>query len=256
MVSIGPWSAGSAWFLWVLLALDAIAVLVLTAPRAIALGEVVYSLRDRPGRAFAAFLIFSIILYLPMRLGFGDAHWSTPGHYPLPIQTSRILLYAGYFLSGVCAGATGLRAGMLAEQGALAKRWIVWLAFALAFYGGILLLVYVHRSGLVDLASPPLWWHTAYALAFAMFCAAMTFTVPAIFLRFPRSAFRTLDAMQPSAYGIYLLHFIPLIWLQYLMLDPALPAFVKFAIVFAGTYSISWLLTSLLRKNSHVAAII
>jgi len=141
---------------------------------------------------------------------------------------------------------------VFAENGVLAKRWIVGLAFAIASYGAILLMVYTHHSGLVDFNSPPLWWHTAYGLAFAMFSAAMTFTVPAVFSRFDRSSFWLLDAMQPSAYGIYLLHFIPLIWLQYLVYDPAFPAFVKFAIVFTGTLSMSWALTVLLRKITAI----
>jgi surface polysaccharide O-acyltransferase-like enzyme len=81
----------------------------------------------------------------------------------------------------------------------------------------------------------------------------MTFTVPAVFLHFARSSLWLLDAMQPSAYGIYLLHFIFLIWLQYIVYDPAFPAFVKFAIVFAGTLSMSWVLTVLLRKIPLVA---
>jgi peptidoglycan/LPS O-acetylase OafA/YrhL len=249
-LTVGPWPSGSAWFLWVLLALGAIAAwLWAAAPQAIkTLGQFIYALRDRPLTAFAFFLVFTIIIYLPMRLMFGDSSWLVPGHYPLPIQTSRILLYAGYFFAGVGAGAVGLRAGMLAANGLLAQRWMVWSGLALASYGAILLLVYVHHSALMDLNSPPLWWHTAYGLAFATFSAAMTFTVPAVFLRFERSSVALLDAMQPSAYGIYLLHFIPLIWLQYVVYDPAFPAFVKFAIVFAGTLSISWALTVLLRK--------
>ena len=101
--------------------------------------------------------------------------------------------------------------------------------------------------------SPPIWWQTAYGLAFAIFSAAMTFTVPAVFLRFARSSLWLLDAMRPSAYGIYLLHFIFLIWLQYIVYDPAFPAFVKFAIVFAGTLSMSWGLTVLLRKIPAVS---
>jgi hypothetical protein len=257
-LTIGPWPSGSAWFLWVLLALNAIAALLwAAAPRAIeALGQLIHALRDRPTTAFVAFLIFSIIIYLPMRLIFGDSAWLVPGHYPLPIQTSRILLYAGYFFIGVGVGEVSLRAGVLAENGALAKRWIVWFAFAMASYGAIVLMVYLHHSGLMDLNSPPLWWHTSYGLAFAMFSAAMTFTVPTVFLRFERSSFWLLDAMQPSAYGIYLLHFIPLIWLQYVVYDPAFPAFVKFAIVFTGTLSISWALTVLLRKIPVVARMI
>jgi surface polysaccharide O-acyltransferase-like enzyme len=255
---IGPWPSGSAWFLWVLLALNAIAALLwAAAPRAIeALGQFIYALRDRPTTAFAAFLVFTIVIYLPMRLIFGDSSWLVPGHYPLPIQTSRILLYAGYFLAGVGVGEAGLRAGVLAGNGALVNRWMVWLGFAIVSYGAILLMVYTHHSGLIDFNSPPLWWHTAYGLAFATFSAAMTFTVPTVFLRFERSSFRLLDAMRPQAYGIYLLHFIPLIWLQYTVYDPAFPAFAKFAIVFTGTLSISWALTSLLRKIPAVARMI
>src|SRR5712671_262228 len=151
-----------------------------------------------------------------MRLIFGDSSRVEPGHYPLPIQTSRILLYAGYFFAGVGVGAVSLRAGMLAGNGLLVKRWIVWLTFA-------------------------------------MFSAAMTFTVPAVFLRFARSSFWLLDAVRPSAYGIYLLHFIFLIWLQYIGYDPAFPVFVKFAIVFTGTLSMSWALTVLLRRIPIVA---
>ena len=254
-LTIGPWPSGSAWFLWVLLALGVIAVLLwAAAPWVIeALGHLIYARRDRPMTAFVAFLIFSIIVYLPMHLIFGDSSWLEPGHYPFPIQTSRILLYAGYFFIGVGVGAVSLRSGMLAENEALVMRWTVWLAFALAFYGAILLLVYAHHNWLADFNSPPLWWRTAYGLAFAMFSAAMTFTVATVFLRFARSSLRLLDAMRPSAYGIYLLHFIFLIWLQYIVYDPAFPAFVKFAIVFTGTLSMSWALTVLLRKIPVVA---
>lgn len=254
-LTIGPWPSGSAWFLWVLLAFDAIAALLWSTTRSAidALGRVVDALRDRPMTAFVAFAAFSIAVYLPLRLIFGDSSWLVPGHYPLPIQSSRILLYAGYFFVGVGVGEAGLRSGLLAADGGLVRRWMLWPAFALAAYGVIVLLVYLHHDGEVDLNSPPLWWHTAYGLAFAIFSAAMTFTVPSLFRRFERSSFRLLDAMQPQAYGIYLLHFVPLIWLQYAVYDPAFPAFVKFAIVFAGTLSISWALTALLRRIPVVA---
>jgi hypothetical protein len=258
MVVIGPWSSGSAWFLWVLLLLDALAVLVWrAAPEAIGLlARRAAVLGDHPMAAFAAFLLFSVVIYLPPRIAFGDATWFTPGHYPFPIQDSRILLYAGYFFAGMVVGAAGLRTGLLAEKGEIARRWWVWALFAFMFYGAILLFVYVHHNWIADFRSPPLWWHMAYALSFALFCASMTFTVPAAFLRFARTPFRLLDAMQPSAYGIYLLHFVPLLWLQYLVYDPAFPAFVKFAIVFAGTLSASWVMTIALRKISAVARMI
>jgi surface polysaccharide O-acyltransferase-like enzyme len=220
------------------------------------LGRPIYALRYRPGFAFVGFLMFSIIVYLPMHLIFGDTSWLEPGGYPLPIQTSRILLYGGYFFAGVGVGAMDLRAGLLAQNSELASRWRIWLAFALLFYGAILLLVYAHHNWIADFNSPPRAWRTEYGLAFAMFSAAMTFAVPAFYLRFAKSSLRLLDALRPSAYGIYLLHYIFIIWLQYAVYDPPLPAFVKFAIVFTGTLSLSWGLTLLLRRIPLVARMI
>jgi surface polysaccharide O-acyltransferase-like enzyme len=59
--------------------------------------------------------------------------------------------------------------------------------------------------------------------------------------------------MRPSAYGIFLVHYIFIIWLQYAVYDPPLSAFVKFAIVFIGTLSLSWGLVILLRRIPVVA---
>ena len=122
-VTVGPWPSGPAWFLWVLLALDAIAAAVwVFTPRFIpALGQFIFALRDRPVKAFVLFLIFSVATYLPMHLAFGDVSWLELGRFPLPIQSSRILLYAGYFFVGIGVGAVDLRTGLLAENGEPAK---------------------------------------------------------------------------------------------------------------------------------------
>jgi surface polysaccharide O-acyltransferase-like enzyme len=258
MITIGPWPSGQAWFLWVLLALNGVAAAVWwIAPRILtAFGQLIFELRKRPMTAFVAFLIVSVVSYLPLHLAFGDGAWFEPGHYPFPIQTSRILLYPAYFFTGVGIGVVSLRAGVLAEDGEIAKRWPLWLAFAVLFFGVILLLVYAHHHWIANFSSPALWWKAAYGLTFAMFSAAMAFTVPTTSLRLARSSLRLLDAMQPSAYGIYLLHYVFIIWLQYVVYDPAFPAVVKAAIVFVGTLSGSWVLTVLLRKIPFVARMI
>jgi len=257
-ITVGPWPSGQSWFLWVLLAFDVIAAAVwCTAPGILrAFGRLVFTLRKRPVTAFVAFAIVSIVSYLPMHLAFGDGAWFEPGHYPFPIQTSRILLYPAYFFTGVAIGVVGLRAGILAENGEIAKRWLVWLAMAVLFYGAMLLLIYAHHNWIENFASPPLWWRTAYGFNFAMFSAAMAFTVPATSLRLSGSSLRFLDAMQPQAYGIYLLHYVFIIWLQYVVYDPAFPAAIKAAIVFTGTLAGSWTLTVLLRKIPFVARMI
>jgi hypothetical protein len=155
---VGPWPSGPAWFLWVLLALDAAAAAVrCIAPGVVkAVGRTVYGVRNRPIMLFLAFLI-TIAAYEPMRLAFGDASWLEIGALPLPIQTSRILLYTTYFFAGVVVGATSLRAGLLAENGQLAKRWPLWLAVAVVFYGTILGLVYVHHNWVPHFSAPPPW---------------------------------------------------------------------------------------------------
>ena len=51
-------------------------------------------------------------------------------------------------------------------------------------------------------------------------------------------------------------HYIFIIWLQYVVYDYAWPAFVKVAIVFAGTLWRSWAVTVMLRKIPLVARMI
>jgi Acyltransferase family len=65
MLTVGPWPSGSAWFLWVLLALDAIAALLwAVSPRVInELGRLIYALRNRIvcDPPLPAFIKFSIV---------------------------------------------------------------------------------------------------------------------------------------------------------------------------------------------------
>jgi surface polysaccharide O-acyltransferase-like enzyme len=124
------------------------------------------------------------------------------------------------------------------------------------FYGTILGLVYVHHNWVANFNAPPEWWSISYSLAFVIFSGAMCFTVPAIHLRLARARWHLLDAMQPSAYGIYLLHYIFIVWLQYAVYDLPLHAGAKFAIVFIGALSISWILTMILRKIPLVARMV
>jgi surface polysaccharide O-acyltransferase-like enzyme len=258
MVTVGPWPSGQSWFLWVLLVFDIVAAaLWARAPGVLkALGQSISALGERPITAFVGFAILSVATYLPLHLTVGDGAWYEPGHYPFPIQTSRILLYPAYFFTGVGIGIIGLKAGVLSENGAIVKRWGLWLAIAALFYGGILLLVYAHHNWITNFRLPPLWWRTTYGAVFAMFSAAMAFTVLTTSLRLAHSSLKLLDAMQPSAYGIYLFHYIFIIWLQYAVYDASFHAGMKFAIVFIGTLSGSWVLTLLLRKIPVVARMI
>jgi len=95
-------AVGVAWFLWVLLTLSAIATLLwAAAPRVIeALGQRIDAMRDRPMTAFVAFLMFSILVYLPMHLIFGDSSWLEPATIRFRFRPAVSCSTPDIFLSG------------------------------------------------------------------------------------------------------------------------------------------------------------
>jgi surface polysaccharide O-acyltransferase-like enzyme len=253
-VTVGPWPSGPAWFVWVLLALDVIAAMVYrAAPGCVeAIGRLSLASLARPGLFFWALLGASIVVYVPAVLYFGASRWFAAG--PVAIQASRILLYLLYFFAGVGIGAVRFDQGLLAGDGGLARRWPVWLAATIASYGCIIGLVYIKHSVLPDVNHQPLWWEIAYALAFVAYSAAQTFNILALFLRFGNDGSNILDPLRDNAYGIYLIHYIPVLWLQYALYDFSLApvmqlsAILKAVIVFILTLAISWAATAALRR--------
>lgn len=254
--TVGPWPSGPAWFLWVLLAFDAFAALLWRfAPRAIeTIAQAIKALRDRPGIAVAGFVGVTLMAYVPLRVAVGDAAWLAFG--PIPIQTSRILLYASSFVVGLLIGASDLRSGLLDARGPFARLWVRWLGIATLGYAGILLMVFIKRGVLPNPTTLPAWFDFNYAIAFAIFSAGMAAALLAFVLNFANARLTWLDTLRPQAYGIYLVHYIFIIWLQYAVYDLALSAFVKFAIVFAGTLAGSWIVVVLLRRVPVIARMI
>ena len=253
-VTVGPWNSGPAWFVWVLLALDALAAAVyVAAPSCVeAIGRLSLASFARPGLFFWALLIASIIVYVPAVLYFSASRWFALG--PVAIQASRILLYLLYFFAGVGIGAVPFNQGLLAGDGGLARRWPLWLAATIASYACIIGLVYIKHSVLPDVNHQPVWWEIAYALAFVSYSAAQTFNILALFLRFSNDGSSVLDPLRDSAYGIYLIHYVPVLWLQYVLYDFSfspvmqLSAIIKAIIVFVLTLALSWAATVALRK--------
>ncbi|HVX77692.1 MAG TPA: acyltransferase [Bradyrhizobium sp.] len=253
-VTVGPWPSGPAWFVWVLLAFDVIAALVYrAAPQALdAISRLSLASYTRPALFFWAFLFASIVAYVPAVLYLGAARWFAIG--PVAIQASRVLLYLLYFFAGIGIGAVSLDKGVLAADGGLARRWPLWLAATVLTYGCIIGLVYVRHGILPDVDHPPLWWRIAYAVAFACYSAAQTLNVMALFLRFNNQGSSIFDPLRDSAYGIYLIHYVPVLWMQYALfgisLAPVmqLSAVLKAIIVFIVTLAVSWSATVMLRK--------
>jgi surface polysaccharide O-acyltransferase-like enzyme len=78
------------------------------------------------------------------------------------------------------------------------------------------------------------------ALSYAPSCVAGCLFMLALFVRFANRHVRVFDALADKAYGMYLVHYLFSIWLQFLLLGLAAIAVVKAAIVFCGTVALSF----------------
>jgi surface polysaccharide O-acyltransferase-like enzyme len=253
-VTVGPWESGPIWFLGVLLAFDMLAAVVYRAAPGLveAIGRASVANPKHPASAFWMLLAASVLVYVPLDLYFGIARWFTLG--PLAIQASRILLYLLYFFVGVGIGSVPGDRSLLSSDGGLARRWPAWLAATIVTYTGLLVLIYYKHEFLPDPNNPPQWWDALHAFFFASFGASQTLNVLALFLKFDSSGWSIFDSLRESSFGIFLIHYVPLLWLQYALygvtLAPTMQetAILKALIVFVLTLVISWGATIALRK--------
>jgi surface polysaccharide O-acyltransferase-like enzyme len=78
----------------------------------------------------------------------------------------------------------------------------------------------------------------------------------AAFRRFADAPTPALTSLSRNAYGIYLVHYGFVMWLQYALLTAAIPAAAKAAVVLSGALAASWTATAVLRRIPAVARVI
>ena len=247
-ITVGPWASGPIWFIWVLLAFDLFACLLYRLSSRLLDPINRMSLRgyDRPAEFFLFLVGLTAVVYIPARLYFGPSRWFEFG--PFDVQVSRELLYAAYFFIGAGVGAANFNRAVLSPEGRLAKSSWGWAIATLVPYCLLWVLITIKREILGNPPVLPAWYEAIYGLLFVAFSAGMMFTILAFFLRFKRSGWSILDPMQPDAYGIFLVHYPIVLWLQYWLFDFDLPAIVKALVAFVLTVLFSWAVTAALRK--------
>ncbi|WP_415909146.1 acyltransferase family protein [Oleiharenicola sp. Vm1] len=245
---LGAWPAGPAWFLWVLLAFSALAALLHAAwPRALeALGRAGAWCRERPARLVGVWIVAALLAYLPVVMKVHYMHWASWG--PFFVQSSRVLLYATYFFYGVALGGreNGAR-DLVAPDGPLARRWVRWQVAAGLVFAGFVATVIVTAiqasRGEFSLA-----WSLA-AGALMMASGVLTSTALLAWAARQRSVENAFWAsLRRNAYGIYLVHYAVVIWLQFALLRVALPGLAKALLVTAAGVALSWALAAALRR--------
>lgn len=251
-LSLGEWPSGPAWFLWVLFVFDCVAAaLLLFVPKwCEAFGRFTAKLSERPAAFFALLVAVSAVAYVPLTFVFNPMQWSPFG--PFTFQTSRILHYLSYFLIAVALGSHPTARGLFAPDNKLRRRWPLWTLCALFAFA---LMSVVAIATLTSHINSKLWAASA-AFGFVLSCAASCFAFLAIFLRFANMSRRLLDSLRENSYGIYLLHYFCVSWLQYALVREPLPALVKGSIVLLGAVALSWSISASLRHIPAVARIV
>jgi len=249
---LGNWPAGPAWFVWVLLAFDVIAAaLLFVVPKwGDRLAKLSSSANRRPFFFFALMVAVSAAAYIPLALKFNALSWSAWGLFTF--QTSRGVHYLVYFLLGAGVGAYGLSRGLLASDGKLARRWWLWsiaALFAFLVAGGIGVATLTQHMGSRG-------WALACYVTWVISCAASSFAFLAVFARFARQRRKVYDSLTANAYGMYLIHYAVVSWLQLALLKSQMPAVARGSLVFVGTVLLSWGATATLRRIPAVAKVI
>ena len=227
---------GPAWFLWVLLALSVgVAIAYRLRPDALArLARLASGAKARPGRYILGLTLAGACGYVPLALAFTPWGWFTQG--PFSLQESRPLIDAIYFCAGIGVGAHGIGRGLLAPDGGLVRNWrllAIGAPLALALWMGLTSVT------LFEPAFAPLPMRFASATSYALACACGVCLMLALAMRFGVVRSSLLDLLSKNALSIYVLHYVPLVWVQYALLDAPLPAIVKALIVFWVTLSVA-----------------
>jgi surface polysaccharide O-acyltransferase-like enzyme len=134
------------------------------------------------------------------------------------------------------------------------RTWWLW-AFGASVSFLFLVVLQVLRQNFFS-GLPPISWRIAYYAALVVCCGASAFALTAAFLRFQSGPASLLDRLHDEAYGVYLSHYVFVIWLQYALLRVDIAALLKAAVVFATALVLSWGFIAAIRKIPGVAQII
>jgi hypothetical protein len=244
---------GPQWFLWLLLAYSlALAALYAFAPGAVeGLARLASGARRRPGLFLSALGAAAGLAYVPITLAYGPFGWVETALFSF--QQSRPLLYGVYLFAGVAVGAAGLGEGLLAPDGGLAAGWK-----RLAVASPSMLFLWMGLTGvalnLPDFA--PVLMRLFSALAYVGASVAGVMLLMAATTRFAAQRIRWLEPLSRNALGIFVLHYAPVVWMQWALTGLALPALLKAALVFAVALSLSLGLAAAMRRSALTAWLI
>ncbi len=247
------WPVGPPWFIWILLFFNCLAATIPTKFYT-SISKATSQLTKNPARFFIVIFIFVSLSFIPISIWVGQYKWTGLG--PFDFQVNRLLLYFIFFIFGTCVGSGNWEIYFFTNNKFLNKSWQFWLILCLFFYLLVELFTYnvwdIVRAGRlgVNLA-----W-VMFDLLFVASCIFSSFLFLSIFKQNIHKQYNLWTNLSANAFGIYLIHYIFITWLQFALLNVLLPVFIKFLIVFSVTLLVSWIIINFVRKFKIINQII
>ena len=244
------WPVGPPWFIWLLLAFNCLAAML---PQVfyIKAAELVIRLSRKPHRFVLLWFSIVAIAYIPLSLLIGQYKWT--GFGPFDFQLNRVIFYFVFFLFGAILGTIPWEDYLFQKQLLLGKTTFFWIVGSILSYGSIELINYWGYGELAARQVPVLWVNLVFEVIFVSCSVITCFALMIIFRSVENKTSAAWKSLSANAYGMYLIHYVFVTWLQFALLGCSLPVIFKFAIVFAVTLALSWWVTNLLRKSRFIS---
>jgi glucan biosynthesis protein C len=238
-LAIGGFPAGPPWFIWVLLLFDVLLAVMLAPFRKQLplLGRFMQKLKNHSFTVFVGVILLAALMYLPLLSIYGFGTWTVLFTAPFAFQICRIGLYALWFVLGALVGVPGFTNGLLSKDGSLVRHWPLWVLAGISAYDALWFvprLVIVHNLAVSTQRG-------IEASLWVVSCVASSFGFLAFFRAVELRPHPWMLSLCRSAYTMYLVHYVYVLWMQRLLLREPISAVSKFVVVFLSATVLSLL---------------
>jgi fucose 4-O-acetylase-like acetyltransferase len=250
--TVEHWPVGPPWFIWVLFSFNLVFALVFPFIKGILnkLSESLLILKTKPFKLLFIWFLITWIIYVPLRLIFGPDSWTGLG--PFDFQKSRLLLYFGYFIFGTVIGSTPFEKGLFSDDSAFMKKWPTWISFCVLIFLILLIIDEPFRRLTGTKQMNVIHVQLIYSIVYVSSCTLSCIAFLTAFKALVKSSKFWMDSLVANSFSIYLIHYVFIVWCQYVLLSLNISAIIKFFVTFWVVLSVSWLVSYLIRKNNLV----
>ncbi len=244
-IVVEQWPVGPPWFIWELLLFNIITVFI-PSSFFVFIFNTIGKLSQKPPYLILAFFTIVCLSFIPLSISVGQYTWT--GFGPFDLQLNRILLYFVFFLLGCCLGAGKWEDYFFINNKLLNKSWLFWATMSVISYLIIEWLTFFAPSFInpYTAKSKTAWF--IFDAFFSASCISSSLAFISIFKQKADVLNYTGSNLSANAYGIYLIHYVFVTWLQFALLQISVPVLIKFLVVFTGALSLSWVTVNSLRK--------